>query len=76
MYNYFTYLLIYKEFEYNLYKYVQENGNINKNQFLQIVIFFSRFTNHGIDLISKIEEKAREYEDDPLGVMQMLIRLY
>ena len=76
MHNYFTYLLIYKEFEYNLYKYVQENGNINKNQFLQIVIFFSRFTNHGIDLISKIEEKAREYEDDPLGVMQMLIRLY
>ena len=76
MHNYFTYLLMYKEFEYNLYKYVKEHGSINKSQFLQIVNFFGRVTNHDIELIRTVEKKAREYEEDPLGFMQMLIRLY
>lgn len=74
MHNYFTFLLQYKEFEYNLYKIILEKGTICKDSLLSLIEIFTKLSDHGENITKTIEKFSLKYDNDPLNFMQKIIR--
>lgn len=76
LHNYFAYLLAYNIWELYIYGVYQAGkGSVTKDVLLGLISIYSRSLEHRMQFVSSMVEHTAPFEEEPIKLMQVLLRL-